>query len=121
MHGSPAIDREQLPGGFVSDPGTDAVAKKSEWYAHQRLERMIQPIHQLAHGCQWCLVKACGTTRQLHGTEIDLGRHKAPKWPIDPGIARGVRKAEKAAANVCAFVSKWYPPVERHSGIVRSE
>jgi hypothetical protein len=45
MHGSSAIDREQLPGSFVSHPGTDAVAKKTEWYAEQRLECMIQPIH----------------------------------------------------------------------------
>jgi hypothetical protein len=32
-----------------------------------------------------------------------------------------VRKAEKAAANDSAFVSEWYPPIERHSAIVQSE
>ena len=78
MDGSPAIGRAQLPGSFISHTGAHAVAKKAEWHSHQRLEGMIQPLHQRAHRGEWWLVKARGTARQLHGTEIDLGRHKAP-------------------------------------------
>jgi hypothetical protein len=115
MHGSAAIDRAQLPGSFVSHTATDAVAKKTEWHAHQRFECMIEPLHQRAHRGQWCLVKAPGTARQLDGTQIDVGMHKAPKGPVKRGISCGMRKAEKAAANDRAFISKWYPPVERHS------
>src|ERR1700730_4927156 len=115
MHCSPAIGRAQPPGSFVGHTGTDAVAKKTEWHGHQWLERMIQPLHQRAHSGQWCLVKARCTARQLHGAEIDRGRHKASQRPVKRGIPRSVGKAEKTAANDIAFISKWHPPIEGHS------
>jgi hypothetical protein len=115
MHGSPAIDRAQLPGSFISRAGAHAVAKKAERHSHQRLERMTQSLHKRAHRGQWWLVKARRAARQLHGTEIDFGRHQAPQRPVKRGIPCSVRKAEKAAANDRAFIPKWYPPVEHHS------
>jgi hypothetical protein len=78
MHGAPAIDRAQLPGGFKGHAGAHAVAEKTEWHSHQRLECVIEPLHQRAHRRDWWFVKTRGTARQLHGTEIHLGRHEAP-------------------------------------------
>jgi hypothetical protein len=77
MHGEPAIDRTQLPGSFEAHASAHAVAKKTEWHSHQWLQRIIQPLHQRAHGREWWLIETRGTARQLHGTEIDLGRHQA--------------------------------------------
>src|SRR5215475_1968147 len=76
---------------------------------------MMQLLHKGAHGGERELVKARGAARQFQGTEIDLGRHKAPQWSVKRGISRSVRKAENAAANDSAFIPKWDPPVERRS------
>ena len=114
MHGGAAIDRAQLPGRFIGHPGTHAVAKKAERHRHQRLERVVQLLHERAHGGEGWLVEARGAARQLHRTEIDLGRHEAPQGQVERGISRSVRKAEKATANGRGFRPKWNPPVERH-------
>src|SRR5262249_7200097 len=116
MHGTALIDRAQLPGGFISHPAPDTVTEKSEWHSHQRLECISQLRHQRAHRGQWRLRESRGTSRQLDGTEIDPGRHEAPRRPIERRTARGMGKAKHAAANRRAFISKRYPLVQGHCG-----
>ena len=99
MHGGPAIDRAQLPGRFIGHQAPTLWPKKAERHRHQRLERMVQPLHERAHGGEGRLVEARGAARQLHRTEIDLGRHEAPHGQVERGISRSVRKGKKAAAN----------------------
>src|SRR5215831_7803847 len=114
MYGTALIERAQLPGGFISHPAPDTVAEKSEWHSHQRLECLSQLRHQRAHRREWRLRESRGTSRQLHRTEIDLGRHEAPQRPIERRTARGMGKAKHAAANRRAFISKRYPLVQGH-------
>ena len=114
MHGGPAVRRAQLPGGFIGDTGADAVAEKTERHRHQRRERLLQPLHQRAHGGAGHLVKARGAARQLHRTKVDLGWHEAPQGSVKRGISSGVRKGEQAAADGGAVIAKWDPPLERH-------
>jgi hypothetical protein len=75
---------------------------------------LLEQHRKRANRGEWWFAKARGTARQLHGTEIDLGRHKAPQWSVERGISASMRKAEKAAANGGAFIPRWDPPVERH-------
>jgi hypothetical protein len=73
MHGDAAIDRAQLPGSFKGHTRAHAVAKKTEWHSHQRLQCTTQALHQRAHRREWWLVKTRRAARQLHGTEITGG------------------------------------------------
>ena len=114
MQGGPAVRRAQLPGGFIGDTGADAVAEKTERHRHQRRERLLQPLHQRAHGGEGRLVKARGAARQLHRTKVDLGWHEAPQGSVKRGISSGVREGEQAAADGGAVIAKWDPPLERH-------
>jgi hypothetical protein len=120
MHGGPAVGRAQLPGSLIGHTGTHAVAKKTEWHVHQRLKNMRQQRHERTHGDERVFVETRCTAGQLHGTEIEFGRHQAPQRSVKRGISRSVRKAEKAAANDSAFIPKWNPPVECHS-VTRSQ
>src|ERR671934_2057446 len=116
MHGTAPIGRAQLPGGFVSHAAPDAVAEESKRHSHERLECISELLDERAHRAQRRLGESRGTSRQLHGTEIDLGRHEAPQRPIERRSAPSVGKTKHAAANRRAFSSKRYPPVERHCG-----
>src|SRR3954467_13683432 len=90
------------------------MAKETEWHRHQRLESVTQRLHERAHGHEWGLIKARGPARQLHRTEIDLGRHESPQRSVERSISACMRKGEKTAANSGAFIAKGDPPVERH-------
>src|SRR5689334_21882373 len=116
MHGTAAIGRAKSPGGFVSHAAPDAVAEESKRHSHERIECIGELLDQGVHRAQRRLGESRGTSRQLHGTEIDLGRHEAPQRPIERRSAPSVGKTKHAAANRRAFSSKRYPPVERHCG-----
>jgi hypothetical protein len=114
MRGNPAIDRTQSPGGFICHTSAHAVAEESEWHCHQWLNSIVQLLHKRGHRIAGWLGKARGTARQLQRTEIDIGRHKAPQRSVKGSISRSMWKAENAAANGCAFITKWSPLRQCH-------